>query len=143
MTLSASSWASPTIPRSFLLVAARARNFILQDLPDVELEAAEFRRCRQRHQVARARERHVDPAGMGGHHHGAVAQQQCFLDRMGDIDHGLACLLPDAHQLGLQVTRFWASSAARGSSISSMPGSVTKARAIALRWRMPPESWCG
>src|ERR1700750_2097768 len=132
MTLSASSWASPTIPRSYLLVAARARDFILQDLPDVELEAAEFRRCRQRHQVARARERHVDdlfdPAGMGGHHHGAVAEQQCLLDRMGDVDHGLAGLLPDAHQLGLQ----WASSAASGSSISSMPGSVTKARAIAL-----------
>src|SRR5215469_4515226 len=33
-----------------LLVAAGARDFILQDLPDVELEAAEFRRCRQRHQ---------------------------------------------------------------------------------------------
>src|SRR5262249_51996686 len=99
-----SSWASPTILRSFLFVAARARNFILQDLPDVELEAAEFRRCRQSHQVARARERHVDdlfdPAGMGGHHHGAVAEQQRFLDRMGDVDHGLARLLRDWYQRG-------------------------------------------
>ena len=52
------------------------------------------------------RERHVDDlldaAGLRGHHHGAVAEQQRFLDRMGDVDHGLAGLLPDPHQLGLQ-----------------------------------------
>ena len=38
------------------------------------------------------------------------------------------------------ITRFCASSAAKGSSIRSIAGSVTKARAIALLWRMPPES---
>ena len=52
------------------------------------------------------RERHVDDlldaAGLRRHHHGAVAQQQRFLDGMGDVDHGLAGLLPDAHQFGLQ-----------------------------------------
>ena len=52
------------------------------------------------------RERHVDDlldaAGLRGHHHAAVAEQQRLLDRMGDVDHGLAGLLPDAHQLGLQ-----------------------------------------
>jgi len=39
-----------------------------------------------------------------------------------------------------RIARFCASSAANGSSISSIAGSVTKARAIAPRWRMPPES---
>ena len=56
--------------------------------------------------VARMRERNVDdlldPAGLRGHHHGAVAEQQRLLDRVGDVDHGLAGLLPDAHQFGLQ-----------------------------------------
>ena len=70
------------------------------------LSCAEFGGGRQRHQVARVRERHVDDlldaAGLRGHHHGAVAEHQRLLDRVGDVDHGLAGLLPDAHQLGLQ-----------------------------------------
>src|SRR5882724_543438 len=74
---------------SLLLVAARARDLLLQHLPDVELEPTELRRCRQRHEVARAGERHVDDpfdaAGLGGHHDGAVAEQQRLLDRMGDV----------------------------------------------------------
>src|SRR5262245_26265339 len=130
-----------------LLVAARARDFGLQDLPDVELEAAEFRRCRQRHQIARAWERHVDdlfdPAGMRGRHLGASTKQNAFLDRLGNEDHGLRVLSPEPHSFGWRVHWVLGTGRARGSSISSMPGSVTKARAIALRWRMPPESWCG
>src|SRR5262249_44304529 len=39
-----------------------------------------------------------------------------------------------------RITRFWASSAASGSSLSSMPGAGTKARPIPPRWRVPPES---
>src|SRR6266498_4318896 len=93
-------------PRSSLLVATRARDLLLQHVPDVELEPAELRRCRQRHEVARARERHVDDpldaAGLRGHDHGAVAEQQRLLDRMGDVDHGLAGLLPNSEKLGLQ-----------------------------------------
>src|SRR5262245_20205929 len=44
---------------SLLLVAAGARDLLLQHVPDVELEPAEFRRCRQCHQVARAGKRHL------------------------------------------------------------------------------------
>ncbi len=44
----------------------------------------------------------LDPPGLRRHHHGAVAQEQRLVDRMGDVDHRLAGLLPDAHQLGLQ-----------------------------------------
>ena len=52
------------------------------------------------------RERNVDdalqPPGLRGHQHAAVAEQQRLLDRVRHIDHGLAGLLPDARQLGLQ-----------------------------------------
>src|SRR5262249_31659686 len=93
-------------PRSFLLVAACARDLLLQHLPDIELELPKLRRCRQRHEVARAGKRHVDnafdAARLGGHDHGAVAEQQCLLDRMGDVDHGLAGLLPDTQEFSLQ-----------------------------------------
>ena len=40
-------------------------------------------------------------------------------------------------------SRVMASSALNGSSINRMPGSLTSARQIDTRWRMPPESWCG
>ncbi len=36
-----------------------------------------------------------------------------------------------------------ASSAPKGSSISSSPASCASARASAARWRIPPESSCG
>ena len=39
--------------------------------------------------------------------------------------------------------RVWASSAPSGSSISSTGDPVAKARAMATRWRMPPESSWG
>ena len=39
--------------------------------------------------------------------------------------------------------RFCASSAAKGSSMSSTSGSTASARAIDTRCFMPPESWCG
>src|SRR6202040_2838813 len=38
---------------------------------------------------------------------------------------------------------FCASSAENGSSISRISGSLANARAMATRWRMPPESWYG
>ena len=73
---------------------AGALHLVLEHAPDVELELAEFGRHRQLHQIARMRERHVDDlldaAGLRGHHHGAVAEQQRFVDRMGDVDDGLA-----------------------------------------------------
>jgi len=74
---------------------------------------------------------------------GAVAQQQGLVDRMGDVDHGLAGLLPDTHQLGLQDDAVLGVERGKGLVHQQHAGSVTKARAIALRWRMPPESWCG
>ena len=81
----------------------------------------------------------LDASRLRGHHHGAVAEQQRLVDRMGDVDHGLAGLLPDAAPARPAGWRgSGASSAANGSSISSMPGSVTNARAMAPRWRMPP-----
>ena len=85
---------------------ACAHHFLLEHAPDVELEPAELGRGRQRHQIARMRKRHVDDlldaARMRRHDHRPVAQEQRLLDRMGDVDHGLAGLLPDAHQLRLQ-----------------------------------------
>ena len=43
--------------------------------------------------------------------------------------------------------RIWAwietSSDATGSSQISVSGCIAKARAIAMRWRCPPENWCG
>ncbi len=39
--------------------------------------------------------------------------------------------------------RSWASRAANGSSISSISGSTASARAMATRWRIPPESAAG
>ena len=52
------------------------------------------------------REGHVndllEAPGLRGHDHAAVAEQQRLLDRMRHIDDGLAGLLPDADELGLQ-----------------------------------------
>ncbi len=35
------------------------------------------------------------------------------------------------------------SSEATGSSQTSTSGRIASARAIAMRWRCPPENWCG
>ena len=35
------------------------------------------------------------------------------------------------------------SSEATGSSQTSTSGCIASARAIAMRWRCPPENWCG
>ena len=35
------------------------------------------------------------------------------------------------------------SSALTGSSATRMPGGGASARAIEMRWRWPPENWCG
>ena len=37
----------------------------------------------------------------------------------------------------------WASRAPKGSSSRRMSGAGARARAMATRWRMPPESWWG
>src|SRR5207249_4283726 len=41
------------------------------------------------------------------------------------------------------MRRFWASSAPNGSSISRTSGSVASARAMAVRWRLPPDTLAG
>ena len=60
----------------------------------------------ERDDIARVRERNVDDsldaARLRGHQHAAVAEQQRLLDRVRDVDHGLAGLLPDAREFGLQ-----------------------------------------
>src|SRR6185437_202467 len=89
-----------------ILGRAGAVHFFLEHTPDLELELAKERRHRQLHQIARMRKRHVDDlldaAGMRRHHRDAVTKEQRLVDRMGDIDHGLPCRLPDAYQLFLQ-----------------------------------------
>ena len=69
-------------------------------------------------------ERHhdlFDAAGLRGHQHAAVAHQKRLFDRMGDVDDGLARFLPERTSSPCRMTRFCASSAANGSSMSSMP----------------------
>src|SRR6185437_1105303 len=89
-----------------ILGRAGAVHFFLEHTPDLELELAKERRHRQLHQIARMRKRHVDDlldaAGMRRHHRDAVTKEQRLVDRMGDIDHGLPCRLPDAYQLFLE-----------------------------------------
>ena len=62
---------------------------------------------------------------------------------MGDENHphvALALQIPQqVHDLGLTVT----SRAVVGSSAISTFGSRLIAIAIMMRWRMPPENWCG
>src|SRR5439155_17057561 len=41
------------------------------------------------------------------------------------------------------IRRFWASSAPKGSSMRRTAGSMARARAMAARWRMPPETRFG
>ena len=60
-----------------------------------------------------------------------------------DEQHGHPALPPDSLQIERICSRVSASSAPNGSSISSRPGSWTSARAMATRWRMPPDSACG
>ena len=76
----------------------------LSAVPDFELQLVELRR--HPHLVV-ARPRQIDredllgAARTLGHHHDAVGQVDRLVDLMGDEQHGLLRLLPDAQQLDL------------------------------------------
>src|SRR5947209_6517745 len=75
-------------------------------LPDRQDEAAIFRRRAQIQDVARTRERHVDdrlgPAGMGRHHHDAIAKNYRLIDAVRNEDDRFLRLFPDAQEFLLQ-----------------------------------------
>ena len=62
---------------------------------------------------------------------------------MRDEQHGEARVVPQRSNSSCILRRVSASSAANGSSISRMSGSIAMPRAIATRCFMPPDSVCG
>src|SRR5215470_17544640 len=89
-----------------LFLGSRALHLLAQARPDMGDQLAIFRRLLQLHDIAgpRQRNRHegLHLAGLRGHHHDAVAEKHRLVDRMGDENHGLLVLFPDAQQLLLQ-----------------------------------------
>jgi hypothetical protein len=57
-------------------------------------------------------------------------------------DYGLTRLFPNAQELGLQDCPVLGVGAARLVH-QQHRGVGDEARAIAARWRMPPDNWCG
>ena len=85
-----------------------------------------------------------DAGRLVGQHDRAVGELQRFVDIVGDEHHGLAGLEPDPLHFGRACApRMLGSSAENGSSISTILGSTASARAMATRWRSPPESMDG
>ena len=105
---------------------------------------------RQLRQAARPRQLHRDRrAKRGGrswnHRDDAIGEEDRFFHAVGD-HHGRHRLFAFAHRRPsscCSVSRVSASSAPNGSSRNSTCGFVANARAMATRWRMPPESCLG
>jgi hypothetical protein len=117
-----------------------------EELGDLLRERCEARRA-ARGQAARARhvdvEDAIDAPGARRHHDDAVGEQDRLVDRVRDEQHGLARGASQSASRSTRIcSRVSASSAPKGSSISSSGGSCMSARDRA-RWRMPPESSCG
>ena len=85
----------------------------------------------------------LDPAGMRRQQQDAVADLDGFGDRMGDEQHVNLVSSQSCSSSSCILRRVSASSAANGSSISRMSGSIAMPRAIATRCFMPPDSVCG
>src|SRR4051812_414396 len=96
---------------------------------------------------ARAVEVHVvltdDPAGPAGQQHHAVPEAHGLAHVVGHEEHRQVALPPDRLELVVQQVAVIASNAPNGSSMSSTGAWVASVRAMATRWRMPPESSWG
>jgi len=68
----------------------------------------------------------------------AMSSSSCVMSSMGRR----SCVC-NSNSSWRSCSRRRRSSAAKGSSSSSAAGSLTSARASAVRWRWPPEIWCG
>jgi hypothetical protein len=60
-----------------------------------------------------------------------------------DEQHGEAELAAQLENRLMICAWIETSSEATGSSQTSTSGCIASARAIAMRWRWPPENWCG
>ena len=84
------------------------------------------------------------PPGPAGQQHDPVGQARRLAHVVGDEqDRRAASRARCAPARRACTSRVIASSAPKGSSISSTSASWASARARATRWRMPPESWWG
>ena len=81
-----------------------------------------------------------DAARTRREHHDHVAQEHRLGDAVRDEQHRVAGFHPDPLQLHVHLVARQRVQRAEGSSISSSLGSSTRARQIATRWRMPPDS---
>ena len=72
-----------------------------------------------------------------------VGEEHRLVNVVGYEDDRLGVGLMDAAQLQLQVFARWASSAPNGSSIRSTCEPAASVRAMAMRWRMPPDTLFG
>ena len=80
-----------------------------------------------------AAKQHADPVGQRAHHRKVV----------GDEQHREVVLAPKRRSSARTLACTETSRADSTSSQSSSVGSATSARAIATRWRSPPDSWSG
>ena len=89
-----------------------------------------------RHDLAHA-------ARTGGQHQHLLPEERRLIDRVGDEQDRRAGLAQMRSSSSFSRSRVISSSAPNGSSISRSLGPPSSARAIATRWRMPPDSSCG
>ena len=80
---------------------------------------------------------------LGGEHQDMLTEEGCLRDRMGDEQNRRARSSQMRRSSSFSLSRVISSSAPKGSSIKRMRGLQMSARAIATRWRMPPESSWG
>ena len=81
-----------------------------------------------------------DPPGPARQEHDAVAEADGLAHVVGDEQHGEAAVAPERSSSSCRRSRVMASRAPKGSSMSRTSASWAKARAMATRWRMPPDS---
>ena len=97
--------------------------------------------------AARGRQRHVNdfahPARAGGHQQHLLAEEGRLIDRMGDEQDRRAGVLPDPQQFVVEPVAGDLVERAERLIHQQSFGSLTSARAIATRWRMPPDNSCG
>src|SRR5829696_9094859 len=82
----------------------------------------------------------VHPARVRSHYHDSISQKHCLVKVVRNEDDGLACLSWIFRSSPCRLSRVWASSAPKGSSMSNTSGSIASALAIPARCFMPPES---
>ncbi len=81
-----------------------------------------------------------DLARMLGHHQNMGAQQQSFIDIVGDEEDRFTGLDPEVPDQRLHLFASQGIQRPKGSSISRISGLLISELAILARWRIPPES---